>query len=66
MTKVSQYALGMMYSKGIGTEKDNELAYLWFLKAAKQENTNAEFKVAEMLHKGIGIEEDLNAAFRLV
>ena len=48
----SQFLLAFMYGSGRGTEKNDELAFKWFLKAAEQGVPEAMYNVGcTLLHK---------------
>jgi len=38
----AQYNVGICYGKGIGVDKNEQKAFDWYLKAAKQGNTRAQ------------------------
>lgn len=64
--KESQYYLGLMYSSGFGVPVDEEMAYEWFLKAAKQGYAEAQFRVAldlDVGHKKVPAADAKKAAF---
>lgn len=44
----AQYALGMMYLEGKGTETDTETALKWLLRAAEQGHAQAQLQLAEI------------------
>lgn len=56
--KRCQNLLGIWYKNGIGTEKDNRLAFKWFNKAAEQDYTPAYGNLGDLYHKGLGVEID--------
>ena len=56
------YNLGLMYLRGMGTERSPETAYQWFLKAAEAGEPQAQFAVATMLAQGQGGPTDAKMA----
>ena len=54
-----------MYAKGNGVEQDYEKAFDWYMKAAEQENRDAQYSVAVMYESGEGVERDLYKALYL-
>ncbi len=50
----AQFNLGMMYSTGLGIEKDDAAAFRWIYKAAEQGHAEAEFIVGLMFDEGRG------------
>jgi len=50
----AQFNLGMMYSTGLGIEKDDAAAFRWVHKAAEQGHGEAEFILALMFDQGVG------------
>ncbi len=59
----SQYAVGEMYEKGKGAEKDLKKAFDWYNKAAKQNNKKAAYKVGLFYLKGRGITKNYDQAY---
>ena len=53
-----QAYLGSMYEGGYGVVQDDQLAFDWYLKAAKQMHAQAQFSVAKMYFEGRGINKD--------
>ena len=58
-----QYILAGMYSNGIGVEKDEEKAFEWYEKSAKQNFAPAQLALAEKYFYGRGVEKDEEKAF---
>src|SRR6266496_4967168 len=54
----AQFNLGMMYSTGLGIEKDDSAAFRWNQKAAEQGHKEAEFILGLMFHEGAGTAKD--------
>jgi TPR repeat protein len=52
--------LGLMYEKGIGVSKDEKEAVAWYLQAALQGNSNAQYNLAVLYENGRG--SDVNFA----
>lgn len=50
----SQYNLGIMYEKGIGTNKNEKEALVWYTKAAEQGNALAQFNLGVLYENGKG------------
>lgn len=59
----AQYDLGVMYFKGIGTEKNPSFAYRWFYMAANQGHARAQNDLAVMLSRGIGVKQNNSEAY---
>jgi TPR repeat protein len=59
---VSQYNLGICYSKGIGVEKDEEEAIKWFKKSAENGYANAQKELAASYEYGLGVNISLKEA----
>jgi TPR repeat protein len=51
----AQYAMGVMAENGFGMPKNPRLAADWYLKAAKQGNTDAQYNLGAMNEHGVGI-----------
>ena len=58
-----QYVLAWMYSYGVGVEKDEEKAFEWYEKSAKQNYAPAQNNLALMYLEGVGVEKDEEKAF---
>ena len=60
----SQYSLGNMYTKGVGTPIDQEQARHWYEKAANQGNVKAGYKLGLMYYEGTGVRKNSKTAFK--
>jgi hypothetical protein len=60
----AQFNIGMMYSTGVGIEKDDALAFRWIHRAAEQGHDEAEFILAVMFNEGVGTAKDESEALR--
>lgn len=58
----AQYNLGLCYSKGWGTAKDDGQAKYWWEKAAKQGDMNAQYNVGLCYYEGNGTVKDIDQA----
>ena len=58
----AQCNLGILYSKGLGVQKDPAEAFRLFNLAAVQGNTQAEFQLGVMYAKGYGVAQNYGAA----
>lgn len=58
-----QSALGNMFSMGLGVDVNQEKAFDWYLKAAKQNNAMAQLYVAYMLEKDLASAKNDREAF---
>jgi uncharacterized protein len=58
----AQFNLGMMYSTGLGVEKDEAAAFRWIQKAADQGHGEAELILGLMFNEGIGTAKDESEA----
>jgi TPR repeat protein len=58
----SQYNVGLMYEKGIGVEKDEKAAVVWYGKAAAQGNAAAQFNLGVLYEHGRGTKVDFAKA----
>jgi len=60
-----QFNLGLKYLKGTSDIKqDYDQAYYWFNKSAEQGNAKAQFNLATMYFKGLGIDIDNKSALK--
>ena len=57
----SQFRLGRFYYEGIN--RDDAQAAKWFLKAAAQEHSEAQYILASMYEKGVGLKQSDEEAF---
>ena len=51
---LAQYALGLMYTEGVGVSKDPDSAVGWYDKAARQGLAQAQYNLAVAHHMGVG------------
>ncbi|MGD2056151.1 MAG: tetratricopeptide repeat protein [Gammaproteobacteria bacterium] len=58
----SQYELGNMYAKGIGTPIDHEQSRQWYQKAASQGHIKAGYKLGLIFHEGSGVRKNSKTA----
>ncbi len=58
----SQFNVALMYEKGIGVEKNEKDAVLWYGKAASQGNANAQFNLGVLYEHGRGTNVDFAKA----
>lgn len=59
----AQLDLAHIYKEGLYVEKNDELAYEWFLKAAHQGLAEAECRLGDCFYDGEGVEKDADKAF---
>ncbi len=62
----AQYNLGMLYTEGNGTPKNEEKSFYWFLLAAEAGNAQAQLIIATRYSKGIGIKPDPVKAYKWI
>lgn len=60
----AQYAIGEMYEKGRGTEKNQAKAFPWYVKSANQGDKKAAYKVGYGFLKGQGISKNPEKALK--
>lgn len=58
----AKYQLGLMYEKGLGTEKDLVKAYGWYLSASKDGPIDAQYRTALCYYFGKGVKQDFDIA----
>jgi len=59
----AQYNLGMMFQNGgNGLQRNYRLAAYWFEQAALQGDQNAQFELAGIYYRGLGVDKDLKQA----
>ena len=58
----AQYELAYRYYGGRGVEKNNALAFEWWLKAAEQGNEFAQSMIGTCYEKGIGVKKNIEIA----
>lgn len=61
-----QYAMGLIYLKGIGDPVDKEAAFRMFKSASDQGYSASTFTVGRMLMAGAGCDKDLDGGLRLI
>ncbi|RHZ84535.1 hypothetical protein Glove_79g93 [Diversispora epigaea] len=61
---VGQFNLGYCYRHGIGTTKDEEKAFQWYLKSAEGGDHTGQFNLGDCFEKGIGTTKDEEKAFQ--
>lgn len=59
----SQYDLSLLYLLK-NNEKENELSYLWVLKAAENNHSYAQFRLGNIYEKGEVVNEDITEAIK--
>ncbi|MBE6528182.1 MAG: sel1 repeat family protein [Thermoplasmata archaeon] len=62
----SQYKLGVAYEHGIGVNKDDFEAAMWYKKAAEQNHASAMYQLAIMYMEGRGTYMDIDETKRLL
>ncbi|MEW5769008.1 MAG: tetratricopeptide repeat protein [Pseudomonadota bacterium] len=55
---LSQYMVGIMTEQGQGTAPDVDVAFNWYMNAAKQGIADAYFALADMYRRGISVAKD--------
>ncbi|CFW93320.1 putative Non-specific protein-tyrosine kinase [endosymbiont DhMRE of Dentiscutata heterogama] len=60
---LAQYKLGDCYLDGIGVEKDEYRAFVYYMKSADMGNSNGMLKVGDCYQYGAGVEKDKKKAF---
>jgi len=55
---LSQYMMGIMTEQGQGTDPNVDVAFNWYMTAAKQGIADAYFALADMYKKGISVAKD--------
>jgi len=59
----AQYNLGMMFQNGgNGLQRNYRLSAYWFEQAALQGDQNAQFELAGIYYRGLGVDKDLKQA----
>lgn len=59
----AQYAIGQMYEKGRGTDKDSRLAFSWYSKSSQKGYAKAEYKLGMAYLSGKGIRKNSRKAY---
>lgn len=65
---IAQYApaeaqLGLMYANGLGVERNQPIAAIWFYRAARQGLPSAQLALGAILAEGRGVPSDLEKAY---
>lgn len=60
----AQAELAYYYVRGIGTEKDDSMAFNWYFNAAQNNNINSQYNLGVMYAKGRGVKQNFAEAFR--
>jgi len=60
----AQYNLGILYMKGLGVEKNEKTAFIWYKRAAANGNTDAMYNLAMMYNQGRVIYRSPKDAFK--
>ncbi|KAF9158228.1 hypothetical protein DFQ26_007864 [Actinomortierella ambigua] len=58
----AQMALAAMYEKGVGVDQSYSKAFKWYLRAAAQECTEAEYKLGDFFYYGRGTQRNHSVA----
>jgi eukaryotic-like serine/threonine-protein kinase len=61
--KDAQFAVGYFYDQGLGVEKSDQQAAIWYRKAAEQGHRSAQFTLATMYEYGSGVQQSDEEAF---
>jgi len=59
----AENALGLRYATGTGVKLDENMAILWFTRAAEQGNVAAQSKLGTIYFSGRGVPQDLSQAY---
>lgn len=59
-----QSLIARMYCQGLGTEPDFKKAFTYYLKAAEQDDPNAQYRVGRMFLTGEGTEKNITSAIK--
>lgn len=54
----AQYAIGRMYEKGKGVERDFAQAFVWYRKAAEKDHADSQYRLAVGYAYGLGVKKD--------
>jgi len=60
----AQYNLGILYNKGLGVEKNEKTAFIWYKRASANGNTDAMYNLALMYNQGRVIYRSPKDAFK--
>ena len=58
----AQYAVGRLYEKGKGVERDFAQAFIWYRKAAEKNHPDSQYRLAVGYATGLGVKKDESAA----
>lgn len=61
----TEYRIGKMYSQGLGTEEDYEMAAYWLTLSAEERYKFAEYSLGGLYYRGQGVEQSYERAFDL-
>ena len=54
----AQYAIGRLYEKGKGVERDFAQAFVWYQKAAEKDHADSQYRLAVGYALGLGVKKD--------
>lgn len=60
----AQYNIGILYNQGLGVEKNEKTAFIWFKRAASNGNTDAMYNLALMYNQGRVVYRSPKDAFK--
>lgn len=63
--RYTEYRIGKLYARGLGTEQDHTMAAEWFTKAAEQGHKYAQYSLAGLYLRGQGVVKDVEKAHHL-
>lgn len=63
--RYTEYRIGKLYARGLGTEQDHAMAAEWFTKATEQSHKYAQYSLAGLYLRGEGVAKDVEKAHRL-
>lgn len=58
----AQYFVGNAYEEGRGIQKNLEQAFIWYSKAAKQNQYKAQYRLGYLYENGLGVKQDIKKA----
>lgn len=58
----AQYAIGRLYEKGKGVERDFAQAFIWYRKAAEKDHADSQYRLAVGYAYGLGAKKDEGVA----
>ena len=59
----AQFNVGLLHSRGLGTEVDPQEAARWYELAAEQNFAQAQYNLAQMYERGQGVPKDLTLSY---